>query len=93
MAASCLVPGTGKHIPAIGSAQYAIRGYEVDALDFVLKPVNYYQFSTKLARALQRVQRRKGGQIALQTAGGVQLLNTEDIYWLERTDHTPVEVW
>ena len=38
-------------------AQYAIRGYEVDALDFVLKPVNYYQFSTKLARALQRVQR------------------------------------
>ena len=27
-------------------AQYAIRGYEVDALDFVLKPVSYYQFST-----------------------------------------------
>ena len=23
-------------------AQYAIRGYEVDALDFVLKPVSYY---------------------------------------------------
>lgn len=23
-------------------AQYAIRGYEVDALDYVLKPVNYY---------------------------------------------------
>ena len=26
-------------------AQYAIRGYEVDALDYVLKPVNYYQCS------------------------------------------------
>lgn len=79
-------------------AQYAIRGYEVDALDFVLKPVNYYQFSTKLARALQRVQRCKGGQIALQTAGGVQLLNTEDIYWLETRDrmlhyHTSTGVW
>ena len=79
-------------------AQYAIRGYEVDALDFVLKPVNYYQFSTKLARALQRVQRRKGGQIALQTAGRVQLLNTEDIYWLETRDrmlhyHTSTGVW
>ena len=24
-------------------AQYAIKGYEVDALDYVLKPVNYYQ--------------------------------------------------
>ena len=43
-------------------AQYAIRGYEVDALDFVLKPVSYYQFSTKLERALQRIQRRRGQQ-------------------------------
>ena len=30
-------------------AQYAIKGYEVDALDYVLKPVNYYQFCTKLS--------------------------------------------
>ena len=36
-------------------AQYAIKGYEVDALDYVLKPVNYYQFCTKLSRAVQRV--------------------------------------
>ena len=42
-------------------AQYAIKGYEVDALDYVLKPVNYYQFCTKLSRAVQRVQRRRGG--------------------------------
>ena len=44
------------------------------------------------------MQRRKGGQIALQTAGGVQLLNTEDIYWLETRDrmlhyHTSTGVW
>ena len=29
-------------------AQYAIKGYEVDALDYVLKPVSYYAFSLKL---------------------------------------------
>ena len=51
-------------------AQYAIKGYEVDALDYVLKPVNYYQFCTKLSRAVQRVQRRRGGQVVLQLAGG-----------------------
>ena len=44
-------------------AQYAIKGYEVDALDYVLKPVNYYQFCTKLSRAVQRVERRRGGQV------------------------------
>lgn len=65
-------------------AQYAIRGYEVDALDYVLKPVDYYQFCTKLSRAVQRVQRKKGGQIALQLAGGgMQLLDTGEIYYLE----------
>ena len=65
-------------------AQYAIRGYEVDALDYVLKPVNYYQFSTKLSRAIQRVQRRKGGQVVLQLAGGgMQLLDTSEIFYLE----------
>ena len=67
-------------------AQYAIRGYEVDALDYVLKPVNYYQFCTKLSRAIQRVQRRRGGQVVLQLAGGgIQLLDTADIYYLETT--------
>ena len=65
-------------------AQYAIRGYEVDALDYVLKPVNYYQFCTKLSRAIQRVQRRKGGQVVLQLAGGgIQLLDTAVIRYLE----------
>ena len=65
-------------------AQYAIRGYEVDALDYVLKPVNYYQFGTKLSRAIQRVQRRKGGQVVLQLAGGgLQLLDTSEIFYLE----------
>ena len=68
-------------------AQYAIKGYEVDALDYVLKPVNYYQFCTKLSRAVQRVQRRRGGQVVLQLAGGgMQVLSTNDIYYLETRD-------
>ena len=50
-------------------AQYAIRGYEVDALDFVLKPVNYYQFSTKLARALQRAAAEHRGHLLAGNAG------------------------
>ena len=52
-------------------AQYAIRGYEVDALDFVLKPVSYYQFSTKLERALQRIQRRRAGGPAGRRRGAI----------------------
>lgn len=70
-------------LDGFGAAE-AIRGYEVDALDYVLKPVNYYQLCTKLSRAIQRVQRRRGGQVVLQLAGGgIQLLDTADIYYLE----------
>lgn len=39
--------------------QYAIRGYSVGALDFVMKPVNYYTFSLKLTRAIGRIHWRK----------------------------------
>ena len=33
-------------------ARYAIRGYEVEALDFVLKPVSYEQFYMKMQKAV-----------------------------------------
>ena len=38
-------------------AQYAIRGYSVGALDYVLKPVPYFAFSQQLLKAVaQRLQ-------------------------------------
>lgn len=64
-------------------ARYAIRGYEVDALDFVLKPLNYYAFSLKLERAIQRVRQRSGKQIALKTSNGVRCLEIRQIFYLE----------
>lgn len=39
-------------------AQYAISGYSVGALDFVMKPISYYTFSMKLGRVLKRVQKK-----------------------------------
>lgn len=45
--------------------QYAIRGYSVGALDFVMKPVNYYTFSLKLTRAIGRIQ-KNGKEILLK---------------------------
>lgn len=78
-------------------AQYAIKGYEVDALDFVLKPVNYYQFKVKLERAMRRVEQRGSAQVPVQTAGTLRLLNTGEILYLETHNrmlyyHTTTEV-
>lgn len=78
-------------------AQYAIKGYEVDALDFVLKPVNYYQFKVKMERAMRRVEQRGSAQVPVQTAGTLRLLNTGEILYLETHNrmlyyHTTAEV-
>ena len=65
-------------------AQYAIEGYEVGALDFVLKPIDYYGFSFRLARALGRVQKKQGNlEVAINTPGGIKKLNSNDIYYIE----------
>src|SRR5699024_8015044 len=38
--------------------QYAIRGYEVGALDYILKPVSYFIFSQKFGRAVAKIKKR-----------------------------------
>lgn len=40
-------------------AQYAVEGYEVEAMDFIVKPMTYYVFSMKFKRALKRLLRSK----------------------------------
>ena len=37
-------------------AQYAIRGYEVEALDFIVKPVAYDLFKIRLEKAISRIR-------------------------------------
>ncbi|MBQ8597131.1 MAG: response regulator transcription factor [Lachnospiraceae bacterium] len=64
-------------------ASYAIRGYEVGALDFVMKPVSYYTFSMKLTRALKRVKQKEQQQILISVADGVKKLSVNQIYYVE----------
>ena len=75
-------------------AQYAIRGYEVGALDFVLKPINHYTFSVRFERAIHRAQKREGSQVLLNLPDAVRLVDTRDIYYVEVQNrqlhyHTP----
>lgn len=64
-------------------AQYALQGYEVDALDFVLKPINYYTFSLRFKRAHERAQSRRATQVLLRTKDSMIRLDTADIFYVE----------
>ena len=40
-------------------AQYAVGGYEVDAMSFIVKPVTYSNFAMKLSRVMDKVNTDK----------------------------------
>lgn len=67
--------------------QYAIRGYEVDALDYVLKPVSYFAFCQRLGKAIARLRKRSGNYITVNVKGGILRLHTADIYYVESEGH------
>lgn len=64
-------------------ANYAIRGYEVGALDFVMKPINYYTFSMKMTRVLKRTKQKAQQDILLTLPDGVKKLNVQQIHYVE----------
>ncbi len=78
-------------------AQYAIKGYEVDALDFIVKPINYFTVAAKLERAIERVSSRQEKTVEVHTLDGVRILKVSDIRYLETQNrmlyyHTRAEV-
>lgn len=68
-------------------AQYAIRGYAVDAMDYVLKPVSYFAFGQRLDRAIGRIKKRETHYIVVPTRGGVQKLDVSRLYYVESRGH------
>lgn len=67
--------------------QYAIEGYEVSALDYLLKPVQYYSFAMKLTRALWRMEQAEDDALSISTGSGTARLNLRDVKYVEIRDH------
>ncbi len=63
--------------------RYAIQGYQVNALDFLLSPFTYSTFHYKLDRALSRAAMQTASCIYLQTQEGLRRLNIRDILYVE----------
>lgn len=69
------------------SPQYAIKGYAVDALDYVLKPVAYFAFSQRLSRAVERVHSRSRRFLQVNTREGTHKLDVRKLYYVESQGH------
>ena len=67
--------------------QYAIEGYAVDALDYILKPISKYDFALKFDKAVSRTAKRKDEAIKIRTVKDVRFVRIATIRYLEVSGH------
>ena len=68
-------------------ASYAVRGYAVDAIDFIVKPISYPNFAMRMDRTMRILSRSRGASVPVPFAGGERLVRVSDIVYVEVTRH------
>lgn len=68
-------------------AKYAINGYEVDALDFIIKPVEYFHFQSKMDKALRIQEKYSKNAYTIECSDQIVRLNIQDILYVESDGH------
>ena len=67
--------------------QYAPGGYEVDAIDYCIKPIHYSSLSVKLDKAVRVLAQRAGVPLRVKTREGVRVVSSADILYIEVKGH------
>lgn len=65
-------------------AQYAIHGYEVNAIDFMVKPVGYFLFAEKLEKAMRFAKRRSRHDLVVNDEEGIYRIPVEEVYYIKK---------
>lgn len=68
-------------------AQFALNGYEVDATDYMVKPVAYFVFAVKFHRAVERVSAKKYVVLRIKTDSGVAAVRSSELKYVEIIRH------
>lgn len=75
--------------------EFALRAFEVDAVDYLLKPVPAERFAVCMERVRARLATAPGRDapptvVAVRVRGGERLLHPEEIDWIEADDYYAV---
>ena len=65
-------------------AKYAIEGYAVNAIDFVVKPIKYFNFIDKLKKAICCVKSRAEKEVVIKSDEDYFRLPVSQIYYVEK---------
>ena len=67
--------------------QYAVHGYEVEAIGYMVKPVKYFPFSVLLDKILERLASREKNEILVTTKDYARRISLRDLHYVEILDH------
>ena len=90
MEASFKLRQIDKSVPLIfitNLVQFAQKGYEVDAVGFLVKPVTYYDFSMKFRKALDIYMTIEAKNITIDTPNGIYRTSSDKIMYVEIINH------
>lgn len=68
-------------------AQYAVEGYEVNAYDFLIKPMEYGLFKIKLNKFIAHIQNRIDDFLMLSSQEGIHKVGIATIRYIESKKH------
>ncbi|MCD8022269.1 MAG: LytTR family DNA-binding domain-containing protein [Lachnospiraceae bacterium] len=72
---------------ATSMVQYAIQGYRVEAMDFLVKPVSYTGLKVRLDRAILKLRKDTPRKLVLRNQEGVHSLDIEEVCYIETANH------
>lgn len=67
--------------------QFAVKGYAVDALDFIVKPVQYPAFRMKMKRIIGAVKAQQNEGIMVNLVGSSRIIPANRLYYVEVSGH------
>lgn len=68
-------------------AKYAVKGYEVGALGFIVKPATYGGFKMSLDRAMRQIRQSSGRSIVVTDDDGSRVIPLSEMVWAEVRGH------
>lgn len=68
-------------------ANFAVHGYAVNALDFIVKPFTYEDFSLRMNRAMQVMLMRMRRTLSVRSRDGMRMFDAGDLVFVDMDGH------
>ena len=68
-----------------GNYDVIFLGYAAHAIDFIVKPVGYYNFAVKLEKAIQFFRKRQTKEILINGKDGIHRIAAAYVYYIEKS--------